>query len=130
MKKVKQTLKEMFAGLAVWLLLVLIILVIISSNKVAMALGVLLGGSSALGLLLHMYHHLDIALDMDIQHAQSHIQVSSMKRLFFMAVVMALSMIMYKYIHPLGTVLGLFGMKISAYMQPIVHKIAGHIQKW
>ena len=130
MKKVKQTLKEMFAGLAVWLLPVWIILVIIANHKVAMALGVLLGGATATGLLLHMYHHLDIALDMDAKHSQSHIQNAAMKSLFFMALVVAVSMAGYKYVHPLGTILGLFGMKISAYLQPTVHKIAGYIQKW
>ncbi len=130
MKKVKQILKEMFAGLVVWLLLVLIILVIIAVHKIAMLLGVLLGGGTAAGLLLHMYHHLDIALDMDVKHAQSHIQSAAMKRLFFMALVVSASMIGYRYVHPLGTILGIFGIKVSAYLQPVVHKIAGHIQKW
>ena len=77
-----------------------------------------------------MYHHLDIALDMDVKHAQSHIQSAAIKRLFFMALIVAISMAGYKYVHPLGTILGLFGIKISAYLQPMVHKIAGHIQKW
>lgn len=119
----------MFAGLAVWLLLVLIILVIIAAHKAAAALGVLFGGCTAAGLLLHMYHHLDIALDMDVKHAQSHIQSSAMKRMFLMAVAVAVSMAGYRYVHPLGTILGLFGMKVSAYLQPAVHKIAGHIQR-
>ncbi len=130
MKKVKQTLKEMFAGLLAWLLFVFVILIIVASHKLAMALGVLIGGGAAAGLLLHMYHHLDIALDMDVKHAQSHIQSAAIKRLFFMALIVAISMAGYKYVHPLGTILGLFGIKISAYLQPMVHKIAGHIQKW
>lgn len=130
MKKVKQTLKEMFAGLLAWLLFVFVILIIVASHKLAMALGVLIGGGAAAGLLLHMYRHLDIALDMDVKHAQSHIQSAAIKRLFFMALIVAISMSGYKYVHPLGTILGLFGIKISAYLQPMVHKIAGHIQKW
>lgn len=129
MKKVKQTLKEMFVGLVAWLLIVLIILVIVATHKVAMVLGVLIGGAASAGILLHMYRHLDIALDMDVKHAQSHIQSAAMKRLFFMALVVAVSMAGYKYAHPLGTILGLFGIKFSAYLQPTVHKILGHIQK-
>lgn len=82
MKKAKQILKEMFAGLVVWLLPVLIILVIVARHKLAMTMGVLLGGATAAGLLLHMYHHLDIALDMDVKHAQSHIQFAAIRRLF------------------------------------------------
>ncbi|MFG6394098.1 MAG: ATP synthase subunit I [Lachnospiraceae bacterium] len=130
MKKAKQILKEMFAGLLVWLVPVLIILVIIARNKLAMAAGVLLGGMAAAGLLLHMFHNLDIALDLDVKHAQRHMQLATLKRFFFMAVVLAVSMAGYKYVHPVGTVLGMFGMKISAYLQPVVHKAAGRIQRW
>jgi len=130
MKKARQLLKEMFAGLLVWLIPVLIILVIAADNKLAAAAGVLFGGMAAAGLLLHMFHHLDIALGMDVKHAQKHMQLSSLKRFFFMAFVLAVSMAGYKFIHPAGTVLGLFGMKISAYLQPVVHKMAGRIQRW
>ena len=83
MKKAKQILKEMFAGLLVWLIPVLIILVIIARNKLAMAAGVLLGGMAAAGLLLHMFHNLDIALDLDVKHAQRHMQLATLKRFFF-----------------------------------------------
>ena len=109
---------------------VLIILVIAASHKLAAAAGVLFGGAAAAGLLLHMYHHLDIALSMDAKHAQKHMQQATLKRFFLMALVLAVSMAGHKYIHPAGTVLGLFGMKISAYLQPLVHKMAGRIQKW
>ncbi len=54
MKKAKQILKEMFAGLLVWLIPVLIILVIAASHKLAAAAGVLFGGAAAAGLLLHI----------------------------------------------------------------------------
>jgi len=130
MKKAKQILKEMFIGLLVWLLLVLIILVIIARHKFAAAAGVLSGGAAASGLLLHMFHNLDIALDLDVRHAQRHMQLATLKRLFFMAAVVAVSIVFYKYIHPAGVVLGLFGIKISAYLQPFVHKMAGRIQRW
>jgi len=129
MKKVRQTMKEMFAGLAVWLFLVLVILMVIASHRLAMAMGLLLGGSTAAGLLLHMCHHLDIALDMDVKHAQSHVQFAAMRRLFFMAVVLAVSMAGYKYFHPLGTVLGLSGMKISAYLYPVIHKVSKNLRQ-
>lgn len=130
MKRARQFLKEMFAGLLVWLIPVLIILVIVASNKLAAAAGVLFGGAAAAGLLVHMYHNLDIALDLDAKHAQKHMQLATLKRFFFMAVVLAVSMTGHKYIHPAGTVLGLFGMKISAYLQPVVHKLAGRVQRW
>ena len=122
MRKARKILNEMMIGLVVWLIPVLIILLIIAHNKVAMALGVLWGGVWAAVLLLHMYRHLDIALDMDPKHAQGHVQFAAIKRMFIMAVVIVVSMTAYRYIHPVGTVFGIYGMKISAYLQPMVHK--------
>ena len=122
MRKARKILNEMMVGLVVWLIPVLIILLIIAHNKVAMTLGVLWGGVWAAVLLLHMYRHLDIALDMDPKHAQGHVQFAAIKRMFIMAVVIVISMTAYRYIHPVGTVFGIYGMKISAYLQPMVHK--------
>ena len=122
MRKARKILNEMMVGLVVWLIPVLIILLIIAHNKIAMALGVLWGGVWAAVLLLHMYRHLDIALDMDPKHAQGHVQFAAIKRMFIMAVVIVVSMTAYRYIHPVGTVFGIYGMKISAYLQPMVHK--------
>lgn len=122
MKKAKRLLQEMLIGLVIWLIPILIILLIIANNKIAMAFGLIWGGAWAAVLLMHMYRHLDIALDMDPKHAQGHVQLAAMKRLFLMAAVIVVSMTAYRYIHPVGTVFGIYGMKISAYLQPTVHK--------
>lgn len=123
MRQAKQTLKELMAGLAVWGAVVLAILMIVSRHRLAVACGLILGLAVAAGLLWHMYHHLDIALDLDEKHAGRHMQASSMKRFLVMAVVLAVTMTQYRYVHPIGTVLGMFGMKISAFMQPKIHKL-------
>lgn len=123
MRQAKQTLKELMAGLAVWGAAVLAILMIVSRHRLAVACGLILGLAVAAWLLWHMYHHLDIALDLDEKHAGRHMQASSMKRFLVMAVVLAVTMTQYRYVHPIGTVLGMFGMKISAFTQPKIHKL-------
>lgn len=123
MRQAKQTLKELMAGLAVWGIVVLVILMIVSRHRLAVACGLLVGLAVAAWLLWHMYRHLDIALDMDATHAGRHIQASAMKRFLVMAVVLAVTMTQYRYVHPIGTVLGMFGMKLSAFMQPTVHRL-------
>lgn len=123
MKQAKQTVKDLLKGLAVWGVLVLIVLEIISTHKLAMAAGLFVGLVTAAGLFWHMYHHLDIALDMDSGHAQRHIMFASMQRLAIMGVVLAVSMTQYQYFHPVGTVLGIFGMKMSAFMQPLFQSL-------
>ena len=123
MRQAKQTLKELMAGLAVWGGFVFVILMIVSRHRLAVACGLLVGIGTAVWLIWHMYHHLDIALDLGEKHAARHIQVSSVKRFLVMAVVLAAAMMEYRYIHPIGTVLGMFGVKISAFMQPKIHRI-------
>jgi hypothetical protein len=113
----------MMIGLAAWGIFVLLILEIVSRSRLAMAAGVVLGVASAAFLILHMCRHLDIALDMDSGHAQRHTQAAAIQRLVIMAVVLALSMTWYRYIHPVGTVCGIFGLKISAFLQPTVHRL-------
>lgn len=123
MRQAKQIVTEMMIGLAVWGVVVLVVLLIVAQNKLAAAAGVLVGLLTAAGLIFHMYRHLDIALDMDKGQAQRHTQFAAMQRMAIMAVVLAVSMTQYRYIHPIGTVLGIFGLKICAFLQPWVHKM-------
>lgn len=122
MKQAKRVVKEMMVGLVIWLLLVFLVLIIAAEDKLSAAAGVLLGGLTAAGLLIHMYRHLDIALDMDLKRARSHAQMASLQRVGIIAAVLLVSIAGYPYVHPLGTALGIFGMKIAAYLQPVVHK--------
>ena len=127
MKQAIQLCKEMIIGLILWLIPVLLILTIIAPNHLAMAAGVLAGGVVAAGLLWHMYRHLDIALDMDAKHAQSHTQFAAFKRMFFVGVIMAAALVLPQYVHPIGVVFGIMGLKITALMYPKLHPV---IQKY
>ena len=128
MRQTKQIIADMMTGLVIWGVLVLVVLEIVSHSRLAMAAGVLAGVLTAAGLILHMCRHLDIALDMDSGHAQRHVMFAAMQRLAIMAVVLAVSMTQYRYIHPIGMVLGIFGLKVCALMQPWTHKLR-HVLK-
>lgn len=87
-----------------------------------MLCGTVVGGLVAAGLLFHMFHHLDIALDLEPEHASRHTQGAAIQRMAIMAVCMGASMYLHRYVHPMGVVLGLFGVKIGAFMQPAIHR--------
>ena len=70
---------------------------------------------------------LDIALDMDAKHAQSHTQFAAFKRMFFVGVIMAAALVLPQYVHPIGVVFGIMGLKITALMYPKLHPV---IQKY
>lgn len=122
MRQAKQVCKELMIGLVIWAILAALVLTIIATHRLAMIAGVFAGALTAAGLLFHMYRHLDIALDMDARHAQSHTQFAVIKRIFIMGIVLAVSMVYPQYIHPVGTVCGMFGMKIAAFIYPVLHK--------
>lgn len=122
MRQAKQVCREMIIGLGIWTIPVLILLVVITGQPLAAAAGTLLGALVAVGMIWHMYRHLDIALDMDPKHAQRHTQLASFQRLFVMAAVMAVAFLFSSYLHPLGVILGLFGIKVSALIYPVLHK--------
>lgn len=121
-RQAKQVCKEMLAGLVIWMAVIMLLLVIIAANKLAALAGVLVGTAAAAGLILHMYRHLDIALDMDAKHAQAHTQFAAFQRTFIMAAVIGVSMAFSEYAHPVGVVLGLFGVKATALLNPVIHK--------
>ncbi len=122
MRQAKQVCKEMLIGLAIWVAGVGIILTILATHRLAAIAGVIVGGAVAAGIILHMYRHLDIALDMDAKHAQKHVQAAAFQRMFFMAAAVGVSFVLSGYIHPLGVILSLFGIKVTALFNPVLHK--------
>lgn len=122
MRQARRLLKEMMISAAVWTVLTAVVLLVVSRGNLAMAGGCLLGGAACQLLLWHMFRHLDIALDLDPKRASRHIQVAAMQRMGIMAVTLAVSMYFYQYAHPLGTILTLFGVKISAFVHPFIEK--------
>ncbi len=122
MRQAKQVCKEMLIGLAIWVMGVGIILTILATNRLAAIAGVVVGGAVAAVIILHMYRHLDIALDMDAKHAQKHVQAAAFQRMFFMAAAVGISLVLSGYIHPLGVILSLFGIKVTALLNPVLHK--------
>lgn len=121
MRQARQVRRELLIGLGIWTVPILVLLAVFRGNHLAAVLGTLLGTAVAAVLIFHMYRHLDIALDMDAKHAQSHIQIASFQRVFIMGAVLAVSFMFPIYFDPVGVVLGIFGVKISALMYPVLH---------
>lgn len=126
MRQAKKLCKEMLIGIAVWTVFMMLFLGILavplSISPLSMLLGVLAGGLTAAGLLLHMYRHLDIALDLPPKSAGRHTQFSAFVRMFIMAGVMAVSFVFSNILHPAGVVFGILGLKASALFYPKLHR--------
>ena len=65
----------------------------------------------------------------DPENARKHTLKSAFQRTFIMVAVLMVSMIWYSYVHPIGVVLGLMGVKMTAYMQPYVHRFIASVKR-
>lgn len=123
MSSAKETLRELQLGIGLWGVLVLLAgMFCLRNDRLAYGAGAIAGVLTALYLSWNMYHHLDIALSEDKQFAKKHVQIWAVMRLIVMALVVGMSMVFYTYVHPIGVVLGIWGLKIAAWTQPMIHK--------
>jgi energy-converting hydrogenase Eha subunit A len=85
------------------------------------ALALIAGLIGAAVLAYNMYVNLDKALDMDSDKARSHTTTHAFLRLFMAAGMMVIG-IMIHWSAFVGVTVGLLGLKVSAFMNPMIRK--------
>lgn len=123
MREEKQTLFEMMVGIVGSTVLFSIIGAIFAPNKATFVLGVCFGGALAVAILLQLYRSLDKTLAMDERAAEKYAVRASIFRLVIMCVALGVGILLPRVFSALGILIGLLGLKVCAYTQPIVHKI-------
>ncbi len=126
MKKNDKTLPEMLFIMAVWGILVQIVLLVGFQGDVYNAIGLWSGIAVAGGMAIHMKRAIEDALDLGGEAMAKKLRADSIKRMAVAGIVIAI-VFYFKLGNPLTVLLGIFALKISAYAQPVVHKI---FQKW
>lgn len=124
-KKVDTTLFDLCLGIFLYGIVCQSVLLIFSRRpdySIGLWIGIALGITSA----IHMWWALDRGLDMAEKDAVKTIGGQSLVRNFvFMAVVVLLA---YSgFADPIFAFLGYMGMKVSAYMQPFIHRIISKV---
>ena len=122
MKEEKQTLCDLYFGIGVLSILIAVIGAIIVDKKVPFIFGVIYGGIVAVILVTHMYQGLERTLEYDEDGARKHAQKMTGIRMWIMLAALILAMYLGKYTNMIGVVLGILTLKVSAYMQPIIHR--------
>lgn len=131
MEEARKTLAKLILG--VWIMMALITLaavviqLVMDRSPLSFFLGELLGSITTTGLFIHMYNSIDIALDAG-ERAKSYTKRSAFIRSFIAVAVLAFSCYFSATFNPFGTLLGLLGMKLSVYIQPLLDKIEQ--KKW
>lgn len=122
MREEKETLFDLYFGIGIFGILLIIAGMFLIERKLSFILGVCYGAVVAVVLVSHMYHGLQITLCYDEEGARKHAQKMVGIRMWIMLAAVGLAMYFSKYLHLAGVILGILTLKVSAYIQPFVHR--------
>jgi len=122
MKEERQTLMELYAGVVLFVL-VLMSGNLITENHLAYTLGLLLGGAVACVMSGHMYTSLSEAVLYDQKTAEKKMKFGTILRMVIMITALALAALLPKVFSFVAVVLGISCLKFAAYLQPLTHKV-------
>ena len=125
--KNNETLLEMWVGTLLFGVLCQMTIVWFLTDKTGYSLGLWLGILAALITTLHLSVSLDKALDLGEGGAKKHMVIQNLVRYFVLIIFLVLLMIT-DFANPLAAFLGLMGVKVGAYLQPLIHKLVGKIR--
>lgn len=98
------------------------IILLIFPNRIYNEIGYLWGVIVSIAMTIHMYHSLKVSLELGEGGALKHIRLTYATRVA--GVLIAFALLNYLEIgNVIAGVIGLFALKVAAYIQPITHKI-------
>lgn len=126
LKKKNRTLLEMFTGILFWGIVCQIVGAIFVHSRLYYAVSLWFGILLALISTVHMYRCLDRALDYDEKDASKLILRGYIIRYVSFAVILCITMIT-EIMNPLVVFLAYMGLKVTAFLQPITHKLCNKV---
>ncbi|MCR5249700.1 MAG: hypothetical protein K6E50_03750 [Lachnospiraceae bacterium] len=117
------TLVELWLGIPVWGLVFELLILIFLDRKGYYSLGLWLGLLGAGLVAVHMEHTISRALDAGEAGANKVMVAGYLVRYFTMAVLLAV-LAVSGIGDPIAAFIGLFTLKLSAYLQPLTHRIS------
>lgn len=120
----RRILMQLYIGIAIYFAVFGILGVIFMRPIWLFMLSLFIGCAAACFIAYNMYDVLDRALELETGKAKSFVTVRSMIRLGICLVLMAAG-IMVDWVSFVGVTVGLLGLKVSAFMNPLVRKIIG-----
>lgn len=120
-----------FLVIGIWMIGIVegLIGVAVSQNTLAFLLGILVGCAAATFSSFHIYHTLDMAMDLDERHATVHAKKGSMIRLIISFTLLLAACYWKQFVSPVALLIGLLNLKFSVYLVPIMEKITSVNQR-
>lgn len=120
-RKIDPTLFELWTGILAYGVVFEIVLLIFSrepSYSIGLWIGVLLAVAGA----FHMWWSLNRGLDMSEKDAVKSLGTQNIIRYFILVIVVAV-LIYTNFANPIFAFFGYMGMKVSAYLNPLIHRL-------
>lgn len=121
MKRLDPTVRDILFGALLYGVLVEIVGLIIVEQRLSYTLGILYGYLCVIFMTCHMYLTLEKALDMEPDTASKYSVRNSILRYVITLLLLVVAVLVPK-VSVIAVVTMLFGMKISAFLQPKIHK--------
>ncbi len=121
LKRLDPTVRDLLIGALLYGIIVEIAGLILVENRLNYTLGILVGYISVVFLICHMYLTLEKALDMDHDAATKYGLRNSILRYVIMFAILVVA-ILAPQISVIAVIIMIFGMKISAFLQPLINK--------
>ena len=122
MKNMNETLKDLIIGIVLFMLIVCIIGALVWNNKLSFILGDILGSFIAVLIAIHMNATIAKALHMNEEGAAKYTKKMSILRLIIMSCAVVVALTLPEVFNLIGTLLGILGLKVSAYLQPLTNR--------
>ncbi len=122
----RRVLMQLYIGIGIYFAVFGILGIIFMRPIWLFILSLFVGCAAACFIAYNMYDVLDRALELESGKAKSFVTVRSMIRLGICLVLMAAG-IMVDWVSFVGVTVGLLGLKVSAFMNPLIRKITGDV---
>ena len=126
MKK-NQTLLELLTGIIVLGVGIQIVCLIVSKNYLYDAVGLWSGIGICLFSAIHMYRSIEEAVDLGEAGATKHVRLGYATRMV-VTLLVAGAVIYFRIGNYVTLLIGVFPLKLAAYLQPFTHKLFQKIQ--
>ena len=121
MKK-EHILIELLTGILLWGVVIQIICILAFENDLYNAVGLWTGIGVAVFMAIHIKRSIEDTLDIGAEDAEKYARNAYAKRTMITLAIIAVVIIL-KLGNPITLVIGIFPLKLSAYMQPYMHKM-------
>lgn len=122
LRSLSEVLPDLLVGILLYGAVCEAILLIFAKEKLYYSIGLLIGLLCAMAMAIHMAWSLNMALDLGEEGAVSKMKMHNLIRYSVLIVIFGLLMV-FRVGNPLVAFLGVMGLKVAAYLQPITHKI-------